>query len=287
MKISFAEPDLPRSGAVVVGVWEGKALTPAARRLDEATGGAITPRARRRISVQRQEGRAAADRRPRRSFGEPDRPRRSRQARIGRRPIASAARRKSVRAPERRRREGGDVDDRRRRGRADRPSRGGGRVGLWRAAQILSLRQVQDQAEARAEAVARSPDGRDRRREGGASAPISRSRRPAEAVFFTRDLVSEPANVIYPETLAAEAERARRARRRGRDPRRAQDARARDERAARGRTRQRPAAPRRRHAVARRQSSAERAASRSPSSARASPSIPAASRSSRPPAWAT
>lgn len=27
----------------------------------------------------------------------------------------------------------------------------------------------------------------------------------AEAVFFTRDLVSEPANVIYPETLAAEA----------------------------------------------------------------------------------
>src|SRR5258708_34224740 len=27
----------------------------------------------------------------------------------------------------------------------------------------------------------------------------------AEAVFFTRDLVSEPANVIYPETLAAQA----------------------------------------------------------------------------------
>ncbi|HKM69864.1 MAG TPA: leucyl aminopeptidase, partial [Stellaceae bacterium] len=29
----------------------------------------------------------------------------------------------------------------------------------------------------------------------------------ASAVFFTRDLVSEPANVIYPETLAAQAER--------------------------------------------------------------------------------
>src|SRR4029077_20414340 len=29
----------------------------------------------------------------------------------------------------------------------------------------------------------------------------------AAAVFLTRDLVSEPANVIYPETLAAEAER--------------------------------------------------------------------------------
>ncbi len=42
MKIGFTEPDLPRSGAVVVGVWEGKILTPAARRLDEAAEGAIT-----------------------------------------------------------------------------------------------------------------------------------------------------------------------------------------------------------------------------------------------------
>ena len=42
MKISFTEPELPRCGAVVVGVWEGKVLTPAARRLDEATDGAIS-----------------------------------------------------------------------------------------------------------------------------------------------------------------------------------------------------------------------------------------------------
>ena len=42
MKISFTEPELPRCGAVVVGVWEGKVLTPAARRLDEAAAGAIT-----------------------------------------------------------------------------------------------------------------------------------------------------------------------------------------------------------------------------------------------------
>jgi leucyl aminopeptidase len=42
MKISFTEPDLPRSGAVVVGVCEGKVLTLAARRLDEAAAGAIT-----------------------------------------------------------------------------------------------------------------------------------------------------------------------------------------------------------------------------------------------------
>src|SRR6266487_2159396 len=42
MKISFAELALPRSGAVVVGVWEERVLTASARRLDEATGGAVS-----------------------------------------------------------------------------------------------------------------------------------------------------------------------------------------------------------------------------------------------------
>ena len=42
MKISFAEFDLPRSGAVVVGAWEDRVLTAPARRLDEATGGAVS-----------------------------------------------------------------------------------------------------------------------------------------------------------------------------------------------------------------------------------------------------
>ncbi|HKS87891.1 MAG TPA: leucyl aminopeptidase [Stellaceae bacterium] len=41
MKISFAEFAPPASGAVVVGVWEERVLTAPARRLDEATGGAI------------------------------------------------------------------------------------------------------------------------------------------------------------------------------------------------------------------------------------------------------
>ncbi|MBV8335349.1 MAG: leucyl aminopeptidase, partial [Alphaproteobacteria bacterium] len=42
MEITFAEFKEPRSGAVVVGVWEQGALTPAARRLDETTSGVIT-----------------------------------------------------------------------------------------------------------------------------------------------------------------------------------------------------------------------------------------------------
>jgi leucyl aminopeptidase len=41
MKIEFAEPFEPHSGAVVAGVWEDGVPTPAARRLDEATGGAV------------------------------------------------------------------------------------------------------------------------------------------------------------------------------------------------------------------------------------------------------
>ena len=41
MKIDFAEFAPPRSGAVVVGAWEDRVLTTTARRLDEATGGAI------------------------------------------------------------------------------------------------------------------------------------------------------------------------------------------------------------------------------------------------------
>jgi leucyl aminopeptidase len=41
MDISFAESAVPQSGAAAVGVWEERVLTPAARRLDEATGGAV------------------------------------------------------------------------------------------------------------------------------------------------------------------------------------------------------------------------------------------------------
>jgi len=42
MKISFAEFEPPRAGAVVVGVWEEGALTSPARQLDELTGGAVS-----------------------------------------------------------------------------------------------------------------------------------------------------------------------------------------------------------------------------------------------------
>jgi leucyl aminopeptidase len=42
MKISFAEFAVPQAGAVVVGAWEDRVLTEPARHLDEATGGAVS-----------------------------------------------------------------------------------------------------------------------------------------------------------------------------------------------------------------------------------------------------
>ena len=41
MKITFAAPKLPKSGAVATGVLAGGKLSPTAARLDKATGGAL------------------------------------------------------------------------------------------------------------------------------------------------------------------------------------------------------------------------------------------------------
>ena len=41
MKPHFAKPELPKSGAVVVAVLEGRKLSPGAQLVDRASGGAI------------------------------------------------------------------------------------------------------------------------------------------------------------------------------------------------------------------------------------------------------
>ena len=64
MKISFAEFEPGASSAVAVGVWEEGVLTAPARRLDEASGGAITRvRCCRVAALSRQARRARAGRR--------------------------------------------------------------------------------------------------------------------------------------------------------------------------------------------------------------------------------
>jgi leucyl aminopeptidase len=206
MKISFTEPDLPRSGAVVVGVWEGKALTPAARRLDEATGEAIA----RALSV------------PSRFSGKKD----ELLPLIGP-PNLSASRIvvAGLGKPE--------VADNR-----SLQQLGGNLVAHLNGAGEEEAALMIDVAESapisQAEAAAEIAFGAHLRsyrfdkyktKEKTEKKPslarltvatngvkaAKHAYRPLEAtaaaVFMTRDLVSEPANVIYPETLATEAER--------------------------------------------------------------------------------
>ena len=75
---------------------------------------------------------------------------------------------------------------------------------LWRAAALLPVRQIQDQGTSEQKLSLKrftvlTTDATGARKEFD---PMDKT---ADAVNFTRDLVSEPANVIYPETLAEEA----------------------------------------------------------------------------------
>jgi len=206
MKISFAEPELPRSGAVVVGIWEGKALAPAARRLDEATAGVI---ARALSAPSRFTGKkdellpivappnVSVSRIVLAGLGKPESadPRSLQQ--LGGNLLAhlNAAGEEEATVM---------IDG------ADAASLGqataaaeiafGAQLRSYRFDRYKTKQKPEQKASLAHLTVAAN----------GASA-MKRAYQPlektAEAVFLTRDLVSEPANVIYPETLAAEAER--------------------------------------------------------------------------------
>ena len=174
MKIRFTKPGMPKSGAAVAGVWEEGEMTPAAKRLDEATGGAI---ARALAAAPRFKGKKgellpliappnlavtrivlaglgkaeAADARLYRDLGG------SLAAHLN-----SAGRERSL------------GHDRSRR-RPDRRVRSSGRAGAGRAPAQLSLRQIQDQEEAGAKALPRAPHDHDRRA-GGRRARLSAAR---------------------------------------------------------------------------------------------------------------
>jgi leucyl aminopeptidase len=205
MKISFAEPDQPRSGAVVVGVWEEGVLSPAARRLDEATAGAIT---RALATAPRFNGKKdellpivgpanlSVSRIVLAGLGKPDSIDARSLQQLGGKLVAhlnGAGEIEAIFAIE--------VADGAPVGQAEAAAE------LAFGAQLRSYRfdkyktkQTPEQKPSLARLTVAT---------SGASA-AQRAYRPlektAEAVFFTRDLVSEPANVIYPETLAAQAQ---------------------------------------------------------------------------------
>jgi leucyl aminopeptidase len=206
MKISFAEPDLLRSGAVVVGVWEGKVLTPAARQLDEAAAGAISRAvaAASRFSGKKDEllpivgpPNLSASRIVLAGLGKPESPDSRSFQQLGGNLVAhlnGAGEEEATLMI--------DVAD-------------GASIGSTEAAAELAfgaqLRSYRfDKYKTKQKPEQKPPLNRLRIATGGAKA-AKRAYQPLEktaaAVFMTRDLISEPANVIYPETLAAEAGR--------------------------------------------------------------------------------
>ena len=205
MEISFAEADEPRSGAVVVGVWEGAVLTPSARRLDEATDGAI---GRALSAAQRFKGKKdellpivgppglAVNRIVLAGLGKPAAANARFLEQLGGNLVAhlnGAGETEATFAI--------DVDEA---ADIDRAAAGahlafGARLKSYRFDKYKTKEKLEKKPSLRRITVTTAaPSAAER-----AYQPLDKT---ADAVFFTRDLVSEPANVIYPESLAAEAE---------------------------------------------------------------------------------
>jgi leucyl aminopeptidase len=205
MEISFAEPDEPRSGAVVVGVWEEGALTPAARRLDETTGGAIT----RALSVTpRFKGKKdellpivgpanlPVSRIVLAGLGKPEQADARLFRQLGGNLVAhlnGAGESEATFAI--------DIDDGAPIGQTETAAELalGARLRSYRFDKYRTTQKPEQEASLNRVTIA-TMEPREAER---VYQPFDQA---ADAVFFTRDLVSEPANVIYPETLAAQAE---------------------------------------------------------------------------------
>lgn len=203
MRIAISEPSFPTGGALVVGVLEERKLSLTAERLDKRTGGALT----RAMSTSRFKGKPGefldvlapigtkADRVVLAGFGKPENFDALAAQALGGRIVAHLSKT-------------GDtavvvaVD-----------AVKGGKLGLAESAANVAygarLRSYRFDKYRTKEKEEDKPSlkrltvlvkgAREARR---AYTPLDKI---ADGVFFTRDLVSEPANVIYPETLARQA----------------------------------------------------------------------------------
>ena len=205
MQISFAEPDQPRSGAVVVGVWEEAVLTPAARRLDEATGGAIMRALSAAARFKGQKDQLlpiigptdlSVSRIVLAGLGKPDLADARLFQQLGGNLVAhlnNAGETEAIFAI--------DFGDGALIGQTEAAAQlaFGARLGSYRFDKYKTKRKPEQKASLDRVTVATVAPGAAER----VYEPLDKT---ASAVFFARDLVSEPANVIYPETLAAQAE---------------------------------------------------------------------------------
>jgi leucyl aminopeptidase len=205
MKISFAKPDQPlRSGAVVVGAWVEAMLTPAARRLDEATGGAITRAASAapRFKGKKDEllpiigpAHLPVSRIVLAGLGKPELADARLFQQVGGNLVAhlnNAGETEATFAIDVG--EGSPIDQIE----AAAQLAFGAQLRAYRFDKYKTKEKPEQKASLDRLTVATAAPGAAER----AYEPLDKT---ASAVFFTRDLVSEPANVIYPETLAAQA----------------------------------------------------------------------------------
>ncbi|MBX6368322.1 MAG: leucyl aminopeptidase [Rhodospirillales bacterium] len=201
MKIAFAEPSMPKTGAAVVGVFEGRKLSPSAERLDKETGGAIG----RAIEASRFQGKKDE---VLALLAPPNLPlSRIVLAGLGKAEGVDARRVQDI---------GGTLvshlngagekeaavllDD------LDGLEPGEAAVNLGYGALLRSYRF--DKYKTKEKPEKKPSLARFTVMSQGAAAAKRlwpKLEATAEAIKFTRDLVSEPANVIYPETLAEQA----------------------------------------------------------------------------------
>jgi leucyl aminopeptidase len=203
MKISFSAPAMPRSGAVVVGVLDGGALTPTARRIDEATDGAVA----RAIKA----GRFKGGRGQTLQLLAPSGVRASRVVLVGLGKgdkfddlAAQAVGGASVAALAKSGEQSASVavdriDGCKMSAQAIAANLGfGALLRSYRFDKYRTKEKAEDKPSLRTLTVATRGEAEARK----IFAPMAKI---ADGVFMTRDLVSEPANVIYPATLANQA----------------------------------------------------------------------------------
>jgi leucyl aminopeptidase len=203
MKISFAEPAFPKSGAVVVGVGEERKLGPSAERLDKETGGALTrAMAASRFTGKKEEilpllapANLPLSRVVLVGLGKPDAMDARQMQNLGGVVLAHLNQTGEKEAAVLLDRVAGAPLDL---AEAAAQFAYGARLRSYRFDKYRTKQKPEQKPslERLSILVEDSNDAKKR------SQPLERI---ADGIFFTRDLVSEPANVIYPETLAAEA----------------------------------------------------------------------------------
>jgi leucyl aminopeptidase len=201
MKIAFAEPSLPKSGAVVVGVQEGRKLSRSAERIDKETHGAV----QRAIKASRFDGKKdetlallappnlTASRVLLVGLGKAEGADARRLQDIGGTIVAqlnSAGEKEATVL----------LDD------LDGLGNGEAATNLGFGALLRTYRfdkyKTKEKPEKKPSLTRLTIAGSD---VAGAKKLWPKLEAVAEGIAFTRDLVSEPANVLYPETLAEQA----------------------------------------------------------------------------------